>query len=356
MNCIVYDISKWEVLPHLQTGGSRKKRIVKNPEDNDLYYYKTSLRKEKRYYKYEFWSEIIASKIGKYFGFNVLDYNIGILYNEVGCISKSMLSGTTHHELIEGRQYLAGTNEDYDPENKKCYNMYTFQFIEQALREYKIEYIMNGLLSTIVFDCIIGNSDRHQENWSIICLKTALNDHTNPTRNRIRKYINTKYSSPLVRMKLKLRSLFDKEYKYSDYMNIISHLKGVLAPIYDSGCCLAREYDDIKVQSIDIDKYIDSGKTEIRWEPDNNHSKKISHFELIKNIREYNKNYKTIIDSNIIRVLKKYDKNEIKDIVYNIDNRLSPCHSAYFLPKERKKVICDIIDKRLNKIREIVTI
>lgn len=356
IDCIVYDITNWEVWQHLQTGGSRKKKIVKNPQDNNLYYYKTSLYKGKRYYKYEFWSEILASKLGQYFGFNVLDYNIGISENEVGCISKSMLSGLTNHELIEGRQYLAGTDAIYDPDNKKCYDMYTFQFIERALHEYKIEYIMDGILRTIAFDSIVGNSDRHQDNWSVICLKTGLDNYTKQQINLIRKYLNAKVSTLFERIKLRLRILLTPQLNNFDYKSIIKQIKGQLAPIYDSGCCLAREFEDNALQSVDLDKYITKGVSEIRWDSANSNHKKISHFELIRNIREYNKQYATVINRELVRVLRTYNKDDVKNIVYNIDKELGTNYNAYLLPKERKDVICDIIDKRINKIEKLISL
>ena len=354
INCIVYDIADWEVWQHLQTGGSRKKKIVKNPQDNNLYYYKTSLYKEKRYYKYEFWSEILASKLGQYFGFNVLDYNIGISENEVGCISKSMLSGLPNHELIEGRQYLAGTDAIYDPDNKKCYDMYTFQFIERALQEYKIEYVIDDILRTIVFDSIVGNSDRHQDNWSVICLKTGLDNYTKQQINIIRKHLNTKVSTLLERVKLRLSILFIPNLNSNDYSAIIQQIKGIYEPIYDSGCCLAREFEDDALQTLDLDRYITKGVSEIRWETANSSHKKVSHFELICKIREINKKYAETINGEIARVLRRYNKDNVKGIVFNIDKELDANYNAYSLPNERKDVICDIIDRRINKIKKLI--
>ena len=334
----MYDIADWEVWQHLQTGGSRKKKIVKNPQDNNLYYYKTSLYKEKRYYKYEFWSEILASKLGQYFGFNVLDYNIGISENEVGCISKSMLSGLPNHELIEGRQYLAGTDAIYDPDNKKCYDMYTFQFIERALQEYKIEYVIDDILRTIVFDSIVGNSD----------------NYTKQQINIIRKHLNTKVSTLLERVKLRLSILFIPNLNSNDYSAIIQQIKGIYAPIYDSGCCLAREFEDDALQTLDLDRYITKGVSEIRWETANSSHKKVSHFELICKIREINKKYAETINGEIARVLRRYNKDNVKGIVFNIDKELDANYNAYSLPNERKDVICDIIDRRINKIKKLI--
>lgn len=50
--CMVnfYDISNWDEHPYFNTGGTRNKIVVENPSDSQLYYFKTSLKKENRDY------------------------------------------------------------------------------------------------------------------------------------------------------------------------------------------------------------------------------------------------------------------------------------------------------------------
>lgn len=47
-----FDISTWGEKKHFQTKGTRDKCIVENPENSKLYYFKTSIKKEKKDYKY----------------------------------------------------------------------------------------------------------------------------------------------------------------------------------------------------------------------------------------------------------------------------------------------------------------
>ena len=65
-----YNITTWNEKPWYQTGGTRSKVIVENPENDAEYYFKTSLKREKKDYKYEYWSEIITSEIGTILGFD----------------------------------------------------------------------------------------------------------------------------------------------------------------------------------------------------------------------------------------------------------------------------------------------
>lgn len=57
-----YDTSVWNEKPWYQTGGTRSKVILENPDNHLVYYFKTSLKRENSEYKYEFWSEIVACK------------------------------------------------------------------------------------------------------------------------------------------------------------------------------------------------------------------------------------------------------------------------------------------------------
>ena len=166
--------------------------------------------------------------------------------------------------------------------------------------------------------------------------------------------MNTKVSTLLERVKLRLSILFIPNLNSNDYSAIIQQIKGIYAPIYDSGCCLAREFEDDALQTLDLDRYITKGVSEIRWETANSSHKKVSHFELICKIREINKKYAETINGEIARVLRRYNKDNVKGIVFNIDKELDANYNAYSLPNERKDVICDIIDRRINKIKKLI--
>jgi hypothetical protein len=168
----LYDISDWNEQSWWNTGGTRDKKIYLNPEDGELYYFKQSFKKGQRDYKYEFWSEIIASEVGEILGFDILAYHIAIRGSVVGCISKSMINPASE-ELIEGGKYLQAFDNTFEPENTKLRNQYDFDLIRNTLISFKKETHIKELAEIIVFDALIGNSDRHQENWAIINVHTV---------------------------------------------------------------------------------------------------------------------------------------------------------------------------------------
>ncbi|MGJ1321962.1 hypothetical protein ACR780_04685 [Sphingobacterium faecium] len=65
------DTTGWQETYWLNSGGTREKHILQD-ENDDLWYFKRSERKPgkgnnpEKYYKDEFWSEIIAYQIGNY--------------------------------------------------------------------------------------------------------------------------------------------------------------------------------------------------------------------------------------------------------------------------------------------------
>ena len=126
-----YDISNWEEHEYWNTGGTRDKMVVENPNNNCLYYFKTSLIKKDKNYTYEFWSEVIASEIGELLGFDILKYNVAANgHQTLGCLSKLMID-TTVEQLDEGHKWIKRYQIAYDTEDREAY---TFQLIEETLK------------------------------------------------------------------------------------------------------------------------------------------------------------------------------------------------------------------------------
>lgn len=312
-----FDISNWEERKWYNTGGTRNKAVFQNPDNDSLYYFKTSLLKQDKDYKYEFWSEIIASEIGDYFGFNVLKYDIAYNGIELGCMSKLMIDND--ESLIEGYRYLTAFNPAYSSEDKKSY---TFQFIFNALNAQQSSTAINDVIKIIVFDSIIGNSDRHQENWGFI-----------------QRLISTPPKSEFFKFKFKNTGL----------TNVVMDVR--FAPIYDSGSCLGREIVDEKIKQYLTDEtmiqaYIKRGKSEIHW-----HGNKINHFELIKNIM---KEFEQVVIGEIERVKQRFDRNKIEDIVLGIDKEMPSSLLGQKIPEDRKKLIIKLITLRCEQLISII--
>lgn len=346
-----YDISDWNERPYINTKGTRNKCIVIEPDSGAEYYFKTSICKGAMDYKPEFWSEIIASKVGQALGFIVLDYNIAKHKDEIGCLSKSMIN--EGECLTEGVSLLTGFDNTYRPLEKKSYSLYTFQFIYDAISCFGLSKYIDDIIRTIIFDALIGNSDRHQENWAFI------------TPNQEKTLTSEETKSFLFKLKGRFKNIQNFAHRSSNSSKISSNsldksrilnIDGKYAPIYDSGCCLAREKSEEAVKKmlnnrIMFDSFINRGQSEIRWE---GVKKKLNHFELIKYIKE---EYDLVVVNTINNVIALYDEKKIRAIVYNIDNALPQEFKEderWFLSNNRKELICRLIDERYKRLKSII--
>lgn len=310
-----YDISQWEEHQYYGTGGTRDKTVVENPEDGCLYYFKTSLKKIVIDYKYEFWSEVIASEIGEALGLDILHYDVAWRDDRLGCLSKSMID-PQKEELQEGYKWLTGFDSKYDIKDKDAY---TFQIIERLLTtRFKQEGFIKDLIEIIVFDSIIGNEDRHQENWSII-VTNKLVDKSTIFRKR-KTVTETSYS---------------------------------FAPIYDSGSSMGRELTDEKVSqmlrnNVQFEAYVKRGQSEIHWAGERGKQK---HLDLISKVSGLG--YKDTVQGIINSIRAKYNADTIADIINNIDGCLPAEHSLLKIPQTRKEFLIKLVSLRFNMLFEL---
>ncbi len=334
-----FDITHWEEKRHFQTKGTRDKCIVENPDDSCLYYFKTSIKKDKKDYKYEFWSEIVASSLGDALGFNILKYDIASKGDKLGCISKSMNSNS--ETLTEGVSLLTGYDNTYKPEDKESYRYYTLDMIQNALLSYKMEKHIEPLYKLLIFDSIIGNSDRHQENWGII------SETARTWKEKLFLYIKSKR-----RTKKIIKKIIPRYSSKVSKLIVSGFNKHRFAPIYDSGCCLAREMDDRSIlqlirDQVMFESFINRARSEIRKED----GSKYKHFELIIELRKRNK---TFVDAEIRKIISMFNEDSIREIVNNIDINVPEPFNSLKLPQERKSLIVKIVSLRIKKLGEVI--
>lgn len=341
------DISGWHKNVHYSTGGTRSKYIAIHPYTNEEYFFKGSKETPLREIRYptEFWSEIVSSKIGQFLGFPMLDYNIAYDNNhkqKIGCLSLSMVSGFKN-KLTEGKTYLTGFNAQYNPDIDK--KDYTFQFICKALKEFSLESYIENIVEIIVFDSIIGNSDRHQENWGILS-----------TYEQDEEIIKEEISNVFDKIKNKIKNLSNNSSKDESKIHVRMNSNYItytynyqFASIYDSGCCLGREHTDDKVlkmieDSQMIEAYIRKGESEIHWD---GHLKKRKHFDLIELLLQH---YPTETKKFISRVKEKYNSQLIQEIIEDIDLNLPNDLINFKLSKARKQLMFKLVTLRIEKL------
>jgi len=348
----LFDISTWTEQRWWSTGGTRNKKIYFNPNDNLQYYFKQSLKKENKDYKYEFWSEIIASEIGLLCGFDVLPYHLAVSGGEVGCLSKSMID-PDKEELVEGGKYIQAFDNTFNPDDRKLRHQYDFDLIIRMLKSFQLERFEKDIIEFLVFDSLIGNSDRHQENWAFITEHSTLSksiaevefDFNHETLQKIpnwlRIFVRGYYFS-----KGKLRPEYNK-------VKLLMAKSIRFSPIYDSGCSLGRELTDDRVKQLInnqdlIDAYINKGESEVHWK-----NKKISHLVLIKHLLN-NEELSTMVRSTIERMVKRFDEAIILELMNKVDVNLPTECNSVKIPEERKQLMSKLVLSRFNRLKELI--
>jgi hypothetical protein len=323
------DIRYWNELPWYSTGGTRAKKYVQSPDDK-FYYFKRSQYKEPtdkkpgKDFRFEFWSEIIAYQVGTALGFDVLEYAIGYDGENLGCISESMIQ-SEEEQLIEGLQFLQAYMPEYDPAVKEHQKLYCFQAIEEALDYSAVLEFIDDIVQTIIFDSIIGNGDRHQENWALI-----------------------------LEFEKVAESLTKFEYNEDDRVleSTTDSVSGIrFAPIYDNGSSLGRELTDSSVQNLlssetAFQRYISKGLSEIHWE-----EQKVGHFDLIQNL--IRTRHRDVVNRTVDNIVRKFDAAEIEYLVNRVDIWVPEFVKKPKIPEDRKRLITKIILSRVQKLISI---
>ena len=160
---IIFDFSSWLEYKGASEGSGRSEKIwLENPENGDIGLFKFTKSK----YTTEHLSEKIAMEIAKLVDIECMKVDIGKYDNRVGSLSYRI--NKDGENLVEGIQLINKYYPNYNPEtlfddiNKEYYSL---EMILNSLKDYDFQ---REFLKIPVFDFLIGNTDRHQNNWAIL--------------------------------------------------------------------------------------------------------------------------------------------------------------------------------------------
>ena len=339
---------EWNKQPWFNTGGTREKKYLQSP-DGKFYYFKRSQLKPHKDYRFEFWNEIIAYELGSMLGFNMLRYDAAIDGDIMGCICQSMINAD-QEELIEGIKYLQAFSPTYELAKKEHQKWYTFNLIEEALKSSKIGHFVEDIIKIIIFDSLISNGDRHQENWAVITHQKLILDNLEKADLLKLK----KWQSALVYwVNSALKKGHDKYEKSNQKLpKMFYEYEKIFAPIYDSGSSLGRELLEDKVNiflknEAELNRYIEKGVSEIHW-----NNTKMSHFKLIGNLLE--SQHTETVKNLISGLFDKFDIEKFTELVHGIDLEVPIDLAHYKIPFIRKQLIIKMITLRLKKLKALI--
>ena len=186
------DITSWNLSEQGETGamygeGALSKFLLKGKKEQQWMFKETWHRTKNGYdeeIKHQYWSEIVAYLLSRYMKVYVPETHIGYYGNHpsgeisffVGALSKWFVNDNTlfvcGSEILQN--LFADKNKDYT--EKGC----TFQDSVYATAEFvasiqnddtvskEKRLVFEQWASMAIFDIVIGNTDRHHENWGIL--------------------------------------------------------------------------------------------------------------------------------------------------------------------------------------------
>ncbi len=165
----IIDVSRWIPLHALNPTGSRDKLWLADVDVTGFFLFKES----KLRYPWEFWTEIIAFEFGK-----LLDVAVprtrpavrsgicGALIDYIPAMKiEKVKQGPVVQQLevmFEGGEWILEVDPTFDRKKGEKHNICQ---IEQLLNKSELREFIRFL----IFDAIIGNTDRHQDNWALVC-------------------------------------------------------------------------------------------------------------------------------------------------------------------------------------------
>lgn len=245
----VVEIDSWEIYEdnEVYPEGSKDKSLhiaPKNPVYKFIipehkYLFKLSYDR----YPEQFWVEIIAYKLGELMGIQVPPTFVAT--NKRGSKTGALVEwfygypGTGTEMKIAGTAYMQMFIDDYDKDKGRQHNFGHIEALHRILGR-KTSFILDWKkywTEVLTFDALIGNTDRHQDNWGVIWVP------------RDKKFVPIR-----------------------------------MTPIFDNGTSMGHEILEEKFANFDapskIAKYIAKGTHHMKWRFED--TKRLNHVEFLK--------------------------------------------------------------------------
>jgi hypothetical protein len=265
---------------------------------------KTFERKSGIVFYEQFWTEIIAYKVGRILGIEVPPAFLASYNDPVRGLGYASLIEWYYNypdnercKVDRGGDFMSRTIPDYDREKGKSHN---FETIISIFSDLEVKDWAYKWAKILLFDTIIGNTDRHQENWEVY-------------------------------------SFFDKK----------GSLVEELSPAFDNGTAMGYEIlpNGFSKKIASLEAYVGKGTHHMKWAL--NDKKKVQHFKLLEKLIEKFPKTEDLIKAKLkIDILPLYD-DILQLTAFDIQDR------HYKLTRERADFIIKLLEFRYNKIKKL---
>lgn len=158
------DFSFWEEYEGASEGSGRSEKIwLQNPDTGQIGLFKF----KKDIGTTDHVSECIAYKIAQMLEIPCAKFELGIFDGREGSMSYNIIENSDQI-LVEGIYFIMLIYPEYNPEqfiDMTTQHRYSVEMIIKAIKQF---VSIKEFLKMLMFDYLIGNSDRHQNNWAIL--------------------------------------------------------------------------------------------------------------------------------------------------------------------------------------------
>ncbi|SFL48970.1 HipA-like C-terminal domain-containing protein [Lachnospiraceae bacterium KH1T2] len=120
----------------------------------------------------------MAHQIGNVLGIETAQVQIGSYEGRIG--SMSFLINKQNEAIVEGAAFITGSHPDYNLELMQETQSGRYYCLNHLLEISDSPDIVDKWIQMMLFDYLIGNTDRHQNNWAM--LVSYLDGHKNSQR------------------------------------------------------------------------------------------------------------------------------------------------------------------------------
>lgn len=316
----VVDVSTWERVDGygVYPEGSREKSLLRCPSPAPFPFLKAGRKYLLKYsrdrYPAQYWCEILAYRLGNQLDLDVPPTHVAIDgKGRSAALIEWFLEEEKGETRFSGGDYLVSLVPDF--ERKKGLG-HSWALVKQLL-----DYFRTGLndwkplwFTMMLFDTLIGNTDRHQENWALI--RDPFRGPTpfkSPSISPLGDHFNALGYEGNENWVGGLASDWDSYFGTDSWEHpLFGPIR--FGPFFDNGTSLGHELTDARITSItdeELLRYIRKGRAHLRWEGED--TKGMPHFELIDRLLQEEPRYKTFLHD-----YRQLEPQVIREIVENL--------------------------------------
>lgn len=232
----IIDFSNWHIYEDIVLGSGRGRKVWLESQEGVIGLFKYPKESQGNICG-EHWAEKIASEIAKVIELPCANIDLGYYNHQAGSMSY-LITDPNKETMVEGEHYIKNKFSHYDVNkliDPSTQRIYSLSMIEDALKN---DMLFMQFLDILIFDCLIGNTDRHQNNWGVIrdkeenpiCIAPAYDNGSSLCCRIIAKDVENYFKDTLrweglVDTKSKSMVAIDDIHKHPRHLEVLAFLK-----------------------------------------------------------------------------------------------------------------------------------